>query len=230
MQLKQRLLSGYCLNSYETLKFSPKSGIIIVTKLLFEKQIYGHKELVMDRKERFALMFEAEGSSFISTYIMHKCFDGMSFGEIRNWLEQNDYDRHTMLELRSTEIVIMTPKGIMMQKRTADQGKLGVFGGVLADCEEPKNGAARELLEETGIGVEAEDLQYVGYFKHEHTYTNGDKALFHTYRYVLRLDEVPEPALNYEASGVEFVTSVVSNIIDHQQQFVGDALSGEYDD
>ena len=70
----------------------------------------------------------------------------------------------------------------------------------------------------------------MGYNQHEHVYTNGDKALFHTYRYVLRLKEVPSMVLNEEANGVEFVTSIVPNIIDHQQKFVGDALSGEFDE
>lgn len=183
----------------------------------------------MDKKKRFAELFDAEKRSFISTYIIHQCFDGMSFYEIRNWLEQNGYDRHTQLELRSTEILIMVPEGIMMQLRTADKGKLGAFGGVLLDSEEAREGAVRELKEETGLDVKMSDLQYVGYNKHEHTYTNGDKALFHTYRYVLRLKEVPLMILNEEANGVEFVTAVVPNIIEHQQKFVGDALSGEFD-
>lgn len=184
----------------------------------------------MNRKERFAQLFNAEKRSFISEYIIHQCFDGMNFQKIRDWLEQNGYDRHTMIELRSTEILIVTPKGVMMQVRTADQGKLGVFGGVLNDLEEAREGAVRELKEETGLAVKMQDLQYVGYNKHEHTYTNGDKVFFHTYRYLLRLKEVPQMELNYEANGVEFVTTVVPNIIEHQQQFVGDALSGEFDD
>ncbi len=184
----------------------------------------------MNMKERFAHLFKAEGNSIITEYIIHKCFDGMSFRDIRNWLEQNGYDRHTTIELKSTEILIITPKGIMMQMRTADQGKLGAFGGVLNDGEDQRDGAVREIKEETGLDVQPLDLQYVGYNQHEHVYTNGDKALFHTYRYVLRLKEVPSMVLNEEANGVEFVTSIVPNIIDHQQKFVGDALSGEFDE
>lgn len=184
----------------------------------------------MNKKELFAHLFGAEGCSIITEYIIHKCFDGMNFREIRDWLEQNGYDRHTTIELRSTEILIVTPDGIMMQIRTADKGKLGAFGGVLRDGEEARECAVRELKEETGLDVNLLDLQYVGYNKHEHVYTNGDKGFFHTYRYVLRLKEVPLMILNDEANGVEFVTTVVPNIIEHQQQFVGDALSGEFDE
>ncbi len=184
----------------------------------------------MNTRELFAHLFGAEGCSIITEYIIRKCFNGMNFIDIRNWLEQNGYDRHTTIELKSTEILIMTPDGIMMQMRTADKGKLGAFGGVLNDGEDPRDGAVRELKEETGLDVQLLDLQYVGYNQHEHVYTNGDKALFHTYRYVLRLKEVPFMILNDEANGVEFVTAVVPNIIENQQEFVGDALSGKFEE
>lgn len=183
----------------------------------------------MDTKAKISSLMENGNTKFLSRSILRECFKGMSVREIRDWMEKNGFDRHVMVELRSTEILIMTPKGIMMQVRTADQGKLGVFGGVLHEDEEPKRGAIREVQEEAGIEIAKSDLKYVGYNEHEHTYSNGDRAFFHTFRYVLKFAGVPKINLNYEASKVEFVTTVKSNIIDHQQDFVGEALSGEYD-
>lgn len=183
----------------------------------------------MDKRTVIHRLLE-EGTPILSMEILRKYFNGMNVREIRDWMESNGFDRHIMVELRTTEILIMTPKGVMMQVRTADEGKLGVFGGVLHEEEEPKHGAIREVHEETGLKLTKRDLKYVGYNRHEHTYTNGDKALCHTYRYYVKYAKTPQVTLNYEASGLEFVTTVKSNIIDHQQNFVGEALSGEYDD
>lgn len=184
----------------------------------------------MNKRAEVSSLLENESTPILSIDFVRKNFIGMSVREIRDWMEENGFDRHIMVELKSTEILFMTPKGVMMQVRTADDGKLGVFGGVMHDDEEPKLGAIREVYEETGLKLTKRDLKYVGYNRHEHTYTNGDKALCHTYRYIVRFAEVPRITLNYEASGVEFVNTVKSNIIDHQQEFVGEALSGEYDD
>ena len=184
----------------------------------------------MDKMQEFLQLMEAESSSVISQFVMYKCFNGMSFREVRDWLEENGLDRHAMLELRSTEIAIVTPNGVMLQKRIADEGKLGLFGGVLSHEEEPRDGAVREIREKLGVNVDPYSLLFAGYNLHEHTYSNGDKVLFHAYRYVLKIYGIPVVRPDEEASGVEFVTTVKSEIIEHQQQFVGDALSGKFDE
>lgn len=45
------------------------------------------------------------------------------------------------IELRSTEIALVTPFGVMMQIRPSDHNQLGMWGGVLNDGEEPIVGA-----------------------------------------------------------------------------------------
>lgn len=128
----------------------------------------------------------------ITAEVRNKHFKNCGFLDIRNWLESQGLDRHMAIELESTEIAIRTPKGLMMQIRKTDRGQLGFWGGVLEDGETPVEGAVRELLEETGLKVDTSELTYVGTDDHEHMYANGDKAIFHAYRYEVTLDYVPE--------------------------------------
>lgn len=157
--------------------------------------------------------------------IQNKYFLGWAFGEIRNWLEENDLDRHLPIELSSTEIAICTPFGVLMQIRPSDNDQLGMWGGVLKAGEQPVNGAVRELLEETGIKVQTKDLEFIEINEHDHQYANGDKAHFMTYRYRLKLNYVPQVITNEESVEVVMVTHT---ILSHQQEFIKRML-GELD-
>ena len=154
----------------------------------------------------------------VSRKIQNEYFAGKDFRFIRDWLEENHLDRHMALELESTEIAIMCPKGLILQKRACDNDAFGLWGGALIHGEEPDNGAIRELQEETGLIVEPNQLRYMSIDKHSHEYANGDKAIFTAYRYLLELDYVPEIKLEGsadESSGICFLS-----ILDHQIDFV----------
>ena len=153
----------------------------------------------------------------VSTELKKKYFSGVGFGTIRNRLEEMGLDRHMPIELRSTEIAIMTPFGVMMQIRPTDHNQLGLWGGVLNDDEEPVDGAIRELCEETGIQVEASQLQFVEENEHFHKYANGDMAFFKSYRFVLKLEEVPQITTDEESVGAFMV---VHTILEHQVEFI----------
>ncbi|MCI8273352.1 MAG: NUDIX domain-containing protein [Clostridia bacterium] len=153
----------------------------------------------------------------VTSEIKTKHFAGLDFAEIRNQLEEMGLDRHMPLELRSTEIAIVTPFGVMMQIRPSDHNQLGMFGGVLNDGEEPAEGAARELCEETGIKVSGDELEFVEENSHFHEYANGDKVFFHCFQYVLKLSYKPEITTDEETAGTFMVTHT---ILDHQQDFI----------
>lgn len=143
---------------------------------------------------------------------------------IRDTLEENGLDRHMPIELRSTEIAVVTPLGIMMQIRPEDDNKLGVWGGLLEDGEFTKECAVRRLFEETGIFVEREQLTFAGVEEHLHEYANGDKVIFESYRYVLKLYKIPVLDPSAEATGVVFIKSVnekiLKQLIEHQKSFI----------
>lgn len=152
-------------------------------------------------------------------------FQGMGFKTIRNKLEEIGLDRHTAIELESTEIALVTPFGVMMQIRPTDRDQLGMWGGVLEDGETPVEGAVRELREETGIEVDASQLEFVEVNEHFHEYASGDKAFFKSYRFILRLNYVPKITTDEESVGVFMV---VHTILSHQHDFVKKVL-GEID-
>lgn len=161
---------------------------------------------------------EAIRNAGVVTYaVRHTYFQGQGFGAIRNWLQENGLDRHLAIELRSTEIALVTPFGIMMQIRPTDHDQLGLWGGVLKDTETPEDGAIRELREETGIEFPADALEFMEENDHSHQYANGDKAIFHCYRFKIVLDYVPKIKTDEESTGVFML---VHTVLDHQQDFV----------
>lgn len=162
-------------------------------------------------------------AGMITTEIKKKYFWGVSFEEIRKKLEEIGIDRHIPIELKSTEIAILTPEGILMQIRPLDKNQLGLWGGALNDDEEPIDGAIREIFEETGIKLDKEQLEFIETHEHFHEYANQDKAYFKSYRYLVRFDYVPEIKIDEESNG----TVLVSHTILNDQQDLVKRLLGE---
>lgn len=159
----------------------------------------------------------------ITKAVRLKFFYGWGFKQIRDWLEEHGLDRHTAIEFISTEIALVCPRGIIMQVRASDNNKLGLWGGVLNDDEEPEDGAVRELREETGVEIDKSQLVYTGIDEHTHTYANGDMAVFTAHRYIVQLDYVPKIHIEGaadETSGICYLTP----ILDHQREFVNQIL------
>lgn len=176
-----------------------------------------NNDVMKNRFEKFCCLDEIEVARGVSYGIRSKYFSNWSFGEIRDWLEENDLDRHLPIELASTEIAICTPFGVLMQIRPSDNDQLGMWGGVLNPGEQPVYGAVRELREETGIEVKAEDLEFIEINEHDHKYANNDKAHFKTYRYRLSLNYVPKVTTDEESVGA---VMVAHTILSHQQDFI----------
>lgn len=175
-------------------------------------------DIIRNRFDKICCLDEIKETGVISYSIQSKYFPPeWSFGKIRDWLEENDLDRHMPIELSSTEIAICTPFGVLMQIRPSDNDQLGMWGGVLKAGEQPIDGAVRELKEETGIEVKAENLEFIEIDEHEHQYTNGDIAYFMTYRYRLSLNYVPKVTTDEESVGA---VMVAHTIISHQQDFI----------
>lgn len=161
-------------------------------------------------------------NGFLSEAIRRKYFPGMGVRQLRDTLEAMGLDRHMPIEYTSTEVCIKTPKGILMQVRVADNGALGMWGGVLQDGEDPLDGALRELAEETGLKLSKNELKFIEMNPHNHRYANGDCAKFRTYRFVVELAEVPDIALDAESTGYELVKDEegCSRVLSHQKEFI----------
>ena len=149
-------------------------------------------------------------------------FPNIEVQQIRDILEALGFSRHMPIEYASTEVCIKTPKGILMQVRTADKGALGMWGGVLIDGEEPVDGAIREVYEEMGLKLSNSELRFVEVNHHEHTYDNGDKVWFTTYRFMVKLNEMPNITLDEESMGYKIVNveSECEEILSHQKEFI----------
>lgn len=153
----------------------------------------------------------------VTSEIKKKYFFENSFELIRDKLDKLGIDRHMPIELESTEIAILTPNGILMQIRPLDKNQLGLWGGALNDGEEPKDGAVRELFEETRIKINKEQLEFLEIHEHFHEYSNKDKAYFKSYRYLVRFNTVPKIITDSESVG----TCIVSHtILNHQQDLI----------
>ena len=166
---------------------------------------------------------EIERLGRITSKMQETLFLGMSVKEIRNCLKENGMDFHMPIELRSTEIAIVTPCGVMMQIRSYDRNQLGLWGGVIEENETPEEGAVRELYEELELYVTKDQLTFVEEDDHFHQYANGDKAIFHAYRFVIYFDFIPTIKTNEESAGVAYVDHT---ILSHQRDYVQRILDG----
>lgn len=167
---------------------------------------------------------EIEKFGRVTAEIKNCYFKGKNFREIRAWLKENGLDEHLPLELQSTEIAIVTPYGILMQIRTADNNQLGLWGGAIEEGETPEEGAIRELREETGLTITREQLIFLEEDTHSHTYANGDKAIFHAYRYKVEFDYIPKITTDEESVGVFMVTHT---ILSSQQELIKKILENK---
>lgn len=153
-------------------------------------------------------------------------FLGQNVQTIRDWLQKNGFDRNFPIEYISTEIAICTPEGILMQIRSTDNNKLGMWGGILMEGEEPIQGAIRELKEEAGIEATSQELEFIEKNRHKHVYANGNVAIFDTYRYVLKLDYVPKVQL--DTDGETSGGHLVKPILNHQRDFISGLMDKYY--
>lgn len=169
---------------------------------------------------------------FVSQQLRSSYFAKMTLPQIREWLEFNGFSRHIPIETFSTEVAICTPNGVIMQIKPADNNSLCMWGGEINFGEEPINGAIREIFEETGLTITADQLNFKQFLKHEHRYSNGNVVWYSTYRYALKLDNIPSIALDPESSGYCFISchsseEDVNKILPVQREFIL-SLAQEY--
>lgn len=167
---------------------------------------------------------EIKETGIVSQDILQTFFYGKDFSYVRNWLEENGIDRHTTMELYTSDVALITPKGIIMQVRSNERGKLGLWGGVLNFNEHPRDGAIRELFEETGLRVRPDALIYASINPHFHTYSNGDKCKYTTYMFKLFIDYIPDIILNDESIGFELIKSIDPRIFEFERDFISMCL------
>lgn len=165
----------------------------------------------------------------VTLAIWESYFIGLGHRQVRAWLKDHGLPAEMILELRSTEIAVVTPKGILMQVRGSDNGQLGMWGGANIWYENYETCARREMWEETRIALKEGQLIEMEDNRHYHKYANGQQADFITRRYVLLLEYVPEIVLDQESTGARLVTSVENEpILEHQIDFIQRVLQEYY--
>lgn len=180
----------------------------------------------MKKEDVIARITDYHGTPMLPALALQELFKDRNFPFIRQWLEDHELDRHMMLELSSTEIAIITPYGVMMEIRAADNGMLGLPGGVLRGGETMSECAVREVWEELGLRIDQRDLTFVEDNLHTHEYANGDKALFRCCRFVCKMQDIPLTLeVDEESLGVEIVKEVTDDILPEQQEFVGRCIT-----
>ena len=166
--------------------------------------------------------------NLVTSEMRKTMFAGMNFLQIRDYLESHGLDRHMPIELESTEIALLTPKGIILQVRSQNEG-IGLWGGSIEYGETPIEGAIREVFEETGLRLEAWDLKYVEKKKHFHCYPNGDQAIFTAYRYVVKMSNVPEIKLtDGESVGYIISKEIPKELMEEERDFVEKLIKTVY--
>lgn len=157
------------------------------------------EELVKKIQEQNCVTFE----------IQDEFFKGKDYIYIRDWLENHGLDRHMIIDKKSAGIIIVirnrTTQKLLLQIRSTEESRVGIFGGGIEDNETPIESAIRELKEELNIDVKPEQLEFLSINSHILTYGNGDKVHYIAHMYVLELSEFPAIKLDFESNGVLYV-------------------------
>ena len=157
------------------------------------------EELVKKIQEHNCVTFE----------IQDEFFKGKDYIYIRDWLENHGFDRHMIIDKKSAGIIIVirnsTTQKLLLQIRSTEESRVGIFGGGIEDNETPIDSAIRELKEELNVNVKPEQLEFLSINNHILTYGNGDKVHYIAHMYVLELSEFPAIKLDFESNGVLYV-------------------------
>ena len=161
----------------------------------------------MESLDKAQLIEKIKKEKRITFDIKEKYFKDKNFKEIRNWLEIHNIDRHISIDIKSAGVVILISSltennKVLVQVRSSEKARLGIFGGGIEKNETPIQGAIRELKEETGIKVCEEQLEFLEINEHDLEYANGDKAHYIASLYLLRLSEYPIIKLDNESNGI----------------------------
>jgi len=92
---------------------------------------------------------------------------------------------HDLLWLPGVSAVVLDDRNRMLLGRRADNGRWTLITGILDPGEQPAVGVVREVLEETGIVAEVEQLAEV-YAGGPMEFVNGDRAQFLTLNFRCR--------------------------------------------
>lgn len=161
----------------------------------------------MDNLEQRELIQKIKKEKCVTFNTIEKYFKGKNFKEIRNWLETNNIDRHTAIYIKSAGVVILISSPnkndkVLVQVRSSEKARLGIFGGGIENNETPIEAAIRELKEETGIEACEEQLDFLEINEHDLEYENGDKVHYVASLYLLKLSEYPTIKLDSESNGI----------------------------
>ncbi|WP_066834452.1 NUDIX hydrolase [Collinsella ihumii] len=93
---------------------------------------------------------------------------------------------HDLLWLIGITAYVEDGRGRILMGRRADTGEWALVYGINEPGEEPATTAVREVLEETGVAVVAEELASVKASSRVITYANGDNTMYLDLLFVCR--------------------------------------------
>lgn len=165
----------------------------------------------MDHLEEKNLVEKIVKLERVTIEMQEKYFKGKDFNEIRNWLENNDIDRHITLELKASAVPILInisgkQSKLLVQVRSTEKCRMGFFGGGTENDETPIESAMRELKEEAQIEITENDLEFIEINEHDLKYENGDNVHYFSYVYLLRINEYPVIKIDNESNGVILIS------------------------
>jgi len=143
----------------------------------------------------------------VTLKVREKYFKEKDFKFIRDWLEKHNIDRHLSIDVKSAGILLLISNSnennkVLVQVRSSEKNRLGIFGGGIEGNETPIECAIRELREETGMEVDESQLEFLEINEHNLEYKNGDKVHYIAHIYILRLNEYPFIKLDNESNGM----------------------------